>query len=183
MYMLRIVFAFWVDALLFLRARLRSQSALAAENVILRKQLALYWEWQVRPWRASAATRMRLILLPRCFAEKEALLIVQPAARIRWHRKGVRLLWRWRSTSGGRPRVPINIRRLIGRMADENPTGGEERIAAKLGRELDLRVSHRTVRRYRQDALEAGMVRRCILRRVEQTLQARLPLLPSLPGW
>jgi putative transposase len=38
----------------FLKASLRSQTALAAENLFLRKQLALYRERQVKPRRASS---------------------------------------------------------------------------------------------------------------------------------
>jgi hypothetical protein len=71
----------------------------------------------------------------------EALTIVQPETLIRWHWKGFRLLWRWRSTLGGRPRLPANLRRLIGTMAQCNQTWGEERIAAELLLELGTRVS------------------------------------------
>jgi len=78
----------------------------------------------VRPRRVSDATHLGLSLLARCFAWKDALIIVQPATLIRWHRQGFRLLWRWRSTPGGRLRLPANLRKLIATMAEDNSTSG-----------------------------------------------------------
>jgi putative transposase len=136
-----------IDLVRFLGASLRSRTALAAENLFLRKQLALYRERQVRPRRASDPLRLALVLLARCFAWREALSLVQPATLLRWHRGAFRLLWRWRSRPG-RPRLPADLQRLIAAMARDNPTWGEERIAAELLLKLGMRVSSRTVRRY-----------------------------------
>jgi hypothetical protein len=119
------VVAFWAAPLRFVAVSLRSRTALAAENLFLRRQLALYQERQVSPRRASDPTRVGLVLLARFFAWKEALIIVQPETLIRWHRKGFRLFWRWRSSPGGRPRLPADLRQLIGEMARSNPTWGE----------------------------------------------------------
>jgi hypothetical protein len=55
------------DALRFIRVGLRPRCALAAENLFLRKQLALYLERKVKPRRANAATRLTLVLLSRLF--------------------------------------------------------------------------------------------------------------------
>ena len=63
------------DSLMFLGMALRSRVARAAENLFLRKQLALYRERQVKPRRASDATRLGLVLLARCFAWHEALTL------------------------------------------------------------------------------------------------------------
>jgi putative transposase len=112
----------------------------------LRKQLALYREREVKPRRAPDATRLVLVLLARVFAWRDALLIVQPATLIRWHRQAFRLVWR--SRGQGRPRIPSELRQLIRSMAQANPTWGERRIAAELLVKLGLRVSPRTVRRY-----------------------------------
>jgi hypothetical protein len=69
----------------------RCQSAtewrLAAENLFLRKQLALYLERQVKPRRAKAATRLTLVLLSKLFVWREVLTVVKPETLIRWHRK------------------------------------------------------------------------------------------------
>ena len=76
------------------------------------------------------------------------LTIVQPDTLIRWHRKGFRLFWRWKSNARGRPRLPADLQQLIAAMARANATWGEERIAAELRLKLGLSVSPRTVRRY-----------------------------------
>ena len=55
--------------------------------------------------------------------------------------------WRWKCRVG-RPRIPIELRALIRRMALENPVWGEERIASELLVKLGIRVSPRTVRKY-----------------------------------
>jgi len=42
--------------------------------------------------------------------------IVQPETLVRWHRTGFRRYWRWTSNSrGGRPRVEMELRALIGK--------------------------------------------------------------------
>ncbi len=51
----------------------RSPSALAAENLFLRKQLALFQERQVKPHRADDATRWILAILSRWFDWRGAL--------------------------------------------------------------------------------------------------------------
>jgi putative transposase len=48
----------------------------------------------------------------------------------------------------GRPRLPKHIRDLIVRMALENPTWGQARVAAELSVKLGIDVSPRTVRKY-----------------------------------
>ena len=99
-----------LDALSFIRVSLRPRCALAAENLFLRKQLALYLERQVKPRRAKVATRLTLGLLSKLFAWRQALTVVKPETFIRWHREGFRLFWRWKSKSRGRPRVPAQLR-------------------------------------------------------------------------
>jgi putative transposase len=79
------------------------------------------------------------------------LVNVKPDTLIRWHRKGFRLFWRWKSKSTGRPRLPKDLRQLIREMAAENPTWGEERIANELKLKLGIRVSPRTVEKYLRD--------------------------------
>src|SRR5215831_2990009 len=118
----------------------RSRRALAAENLFLRKQLALFQERKVKPQRADDSTRLIMVILGRLFAWRDALVNVQPDTFIRWHRKGFRLLWRWKSRPLGRPRIPKDLRRLIREMAAENPTWGEERIANELKLKLTIRV-------------------------------------------
>ena len=136
-----------VDAVRFLRLCLRLRPTLAAENLFLRKQLALYQERHVPPRRATNATCLALVWLGRWFDWRNALAIVTPQTFTRWHRQGFRLFWRWKSKPG-RPPLPQNLQALIRRMALENPTWGQERIANELLLKLGLRVSPRTVRKY-----------------------------------
>ena len=91
----------------------RSRRALAAENLFLRKQLALFQERKVKPHRANDSTRLIMVILGGLFAWRDALVNVKPDTFIRWHRKGFRLFWRWKSRSPGRPRIPKDLRRLI----------------------------------------------------------------------
>ncbi|MGA3324410.1 MAG: hypothetical protein ABSF45_08045 [Terriglobia bacterium] len=79
------------DALRLIGVSLRQQCALAAENLFLRKQLALYMERNLKPRRATAATKLTLVLLSRMFAWRDALTVIKPDTLIRWHRKGFRL--------------------------------------------------------------------------------------------
>jgi putative transposase len=60
-----------LDFIRFLCSLFRSRCALAAENLFLRKQLALYRERQVRPRRATDATRLIMVLTSRLFAWKK----------------------------------------------------------------------------------------------------------------
>jgi len=127
------------DLLRLVNAWVRSQGSLVAENLFLRKQLAFYQEREVRPRRLTDATRLALVLWSRWFDWKDALVIVKPETLIGWHRKGFRLFWRWKSKPG-RPRLPKNIRELIVRMARENPTWGQERVASELSLKLGIYV-------------------------------------------
>ena len=136
-----------VDAACYLMLCLRPPTALAAENLFLRKQLALYQERHVKPRRTTDAIRFTLVWLGRWFNWRQALAVVQPATFTRWHRQGVRLFWRWKSQPG-RPPIPGALQALIRRLARDNPLRGEERIANELLLKLGLRVSPRTVRRY-----------------------------------
>ena len=126
----------------------RSHAHLAAENLFLRRQLALYVERQVRPRRADDATRIVLVALSRLIEWRRLLTVVKPDTLIRWHRKGFALCWRWKSKPHGRPRLPTDLQQLIAEMAAANCTWGEERIASELLLKLGIRVSPRTVRRY-----------------------------------
>lgn len=139
------------DAIRYIILGTRWSASIKAENLFLRKQLALYLEREVKPRRARDGTRLVLALLSNLFAWREALVIVKPDTLIGWHRKGFRLFWRWKSRPRGRPRLPADLRALIVEIGRDNPTWGEERIADELLLKLGIRVSPRTVRRYMPD--------------------------------
>ena len=125
-----------------------SRRALAAENLFLRKQLALFQERKVKPRRANDSTRWVMATLSRMFPWRSALVNVKADTLIRWHRQGFRLFWRWKSDPPGRPCLPKNLRQLIRQMAAQNVTWGQERIANELQLKLGIRVSPRTVEKY-----------------------------------
>jgi putative transposase len=119
----------------------RKKAAFSAENLFLRRQLAMYAERGQRP-------RHALVLLGKLFDWRSALVVVTPRTFIAWQRDLVRLLWSWKSRTTGRPPLPIDVRRLIATMADENPSWSPRRIASELRLKLGVRLSAQTVRRY-----------------------------------
>src|SRR5215472_4099860 len=87
------IFRLLLDSLRLIGASLQPQCRLAAENLFLRKQLALYLERQVKPRRAKAAARLTLVLLSKLFVWREILTIVKPETFIRWHRSRLSAVW------------------------------------------------------------------------------------------
>jgi putative transposase len=144
---LTVVWELLHDGLQFMHVFARSRTAVAAEILFLRKQLAYYQEHKIRPRRLTDAARLSLVFWSRLFDWKEALTVATPTTFIRWHRKSFKLYWRWKSR-GGRSPLPKDIRRLIARMASENVTWGEERVADELSLKLGISVSPRTIRKY-----------------------------------
>ena len=94
------------DAFRWLLLLSRTAESLLTEYLFRRQQLALYIERGVQPHRVEAATRISLALLARRFDWRGALVAVQPATMIRWHRAGWRLLWRMKSRAGRPDPVP-----------------------------------------------------------------------------
>jgi len=98
-------------------AALRSQTALAAENLLLRKQLALFREREKKAVATTAGDRFVFSRLTRFFDWRSALVIVKPDTLIGWHRAALRRFWRWKSRLVGRPPVKAEMRHLIWRIA------------------------------------------------------------------
>jgi putative transposase len=121
------------------------QTSVIAENLFLRRQLALYQERKTRRSSPTPATKLALVALSRFFPRASALAIVKPDTLVRWHRIGFRLFWRHKSRHTGRPPLPKNLRALVVTMARENPSWGEGRIADELSLKLGLYVDPRTV--------------------------------------
>jgi hypothetical protein len=116
-----LVLGFWT----FLRAVFFGSAAVALENVALRHQLLVLQRSVGRP-RLARWDRVFWLWLSRVWVSwRSSLVIVQPATVLAWHRRGFQLYWRWKSRapSVGRPRLDPELRRLIHRMACENPPG------------------------------------------------------------
>ena len=134
----------------FLGSWLRSQNNLTLENLALRQQLATFKRGHPRP-RISCFDRGFWILLRRIWSKWiNTLIIVKPETVIKWHRQGFKLYWNAISRRGkrrGRPRVSIEIRELIRRIALENLSWRAPRIHGELLK-LGFDVSERTISRY-----------------------------------
>jgi putative transposase len=141
--------------LTFIRLFFCTRVALVAENLFLRKQLALFQERKTRPRRTTGSFRLAMVALAKFFDWRKALVIVKPETFVRWHRTAFKMFWRGKSRKPGRPALPKDLRELVRQMACENPTWGEERIANELSLKLGIRVSPRTVGKY----LECGKPR------------------------
>jgi len=133
-----------------------SRLALGAENLFLRKQLALFQERKTKPRRTAASFRLAMVALAKFFDWRKALVIVKPETFVRWHRTAFKMFWRWKSRKPGRPALPRELRELVFGTARENPTWGEERIANELSLKLGIRVSLRTVGKYLERGEQRG---------------------------
>jgi putative transposase len=67
----RIFFQLIADFVVYLGLLIRPRKAIAAENLFLRRQLALYQERKVDPRRIDPATRITLTLLSRLLGCRE----------------------------------------------------------------------------------------------------------------
>ena len=119
----------------FVVPALRSKRDLALENAALRHQLMVLKRQSKVP-RIENRDRLFWISLMRLWPDwRSALSLVQPATVVRWHRRGFRAYWRWKSrTTGGRPRIDPEVRELIRDMWNSNPTWGKPRIRAEMGK-------------------------------------------------
>jgi transposase InsO family protein len=128
---------------------LRSRAALEAEILVLRHQLNLLR--RKAPNRLAFSNIDRLVfaglyrLSPNVL---DALKILKPETVIRWHRAGFRSYWGWMSRRrGGRPTVPLEIRRLIREMSIANPLWGAPRIHGELLK-LGIDIGQTSVAKY-----------------------------------
>jgi putative transposase len=124
----------------------RQQKALAyliEENRILRGQL------HGRRLRLSDDERRRLAVRGHRLGRRglrQVATIVTPDTILRWHRQLIARKWTYVKDRSSRRDVPIEIRRLVARMAEENPTWGYTRIRGAL-KNLGHRVGRSTIAR------------------------------------
>jgi putative transposase len=126
----------------------RSRLALQAEILALRHQLNVLKRSTHARRRLRISDRILWVWLSQLWPDwRSALLIVKPETVIRWHRKGFRLYWRWKSRHPGRPDTGREIRELIRKMCISNPTWGAPRVHGELLK-LGIEVSRSTVSKY-----------------------------------
>ena len=117
--------------------------------MILRQQLVVLRRKSPKRVRLWNRDRLLMVWLYRLYPTLlDAIIIVQPETVIRWHRRGFRAYWRWKSSrGGGRPRINRDVRALIRQMNRENPLWGAPRIHGELLM-LGIEVAESTVGRY-----------------------------------
>jgi hypothetical protein len=128
----------WLD-----RRQQDTVAYLIEENRILRKQL------QSRRLRLSDEERCRLAIRGHRLGRRtlrQVATIVTPDTILRWHRQLIARKWTYRNGRPSRAGMLAEIRRLIVRMAEENPTWGYTRIRGAL-KNVGHRVGGSTIAR------------------------------------
>ena len=145
----RPVVEFLFKLLLVARSKLKLRARLEAENIVLRQQVIVLSRKARSRVRLGNIDRLLFVWLYRMFPSiLNAITVVKPETVIRWHRRGFRAYWRWKTRRrGGRPRIDREIRDLIRRMSKENPLWGAPRIHGELLM-LGIAVAESTVARY-----------------------------------
>jgi transposase InsO family protein len=135
--------------LAILASPFRSKARLEAEIATLRQQLIVLQRKSRGRVRLNNGDRLFFVQLYGWFPSMlQVVQIIRPETLIRWHRTGFRSYWRWKSRNrGGRPRIDIELRALIGQMSLENPLWGAPRIHGELLK-LGFEVSQSTVAKY-----------------------------------
>src|SRR5687768_741210 len=142
--MLRLLFCF----LWWFGAFFRTRHDLALELAALRQQVGVLKRKNPKPTLDHYDRLFWLALRRVCSRWADVLLVVKPDTVVRWHRAGFRFYWRMLSRHRpGRPKLTLELRQLISRIASENPTWGAPRIHGELLK-LGFDLSERTVSRY-----------------------------------
>jgi putative transposase len=121
-----------------------SVAALEVENAVLRHQRRCCGGRSSgrRCWRRD---RVLLTAASTLLArERWSVFLVTPQTVLRWHRELVRKKWSYRRRSAGRPRLDPEVRKLVLRLARENPRWRCVRIQGEL-RKLGIRVGVTTI--------------------------------------
>ena len=128
---------------------LRSRAALEAEIWTLRQQINVLRRTAPKRLSFSVVDHLVFVGLYRLFPKIcDALAIVKPDTIVRWHRAGFRLYWCWKSRRrGGRPTVPLEIRKLIREMSIANSLWGAPRIHGELLK-LGIEIGQTSVAKY-----------------------------------
>src|ERR1700692_3388324 len=127
------------------------------EILALRQQVAVLKRKRPRP-RFNPWDRLFWATLRHVWSRwAEVLVVVKPETVVGWHRAGFRLFWRWQSRArGGRPKTTAEVRALIRRWAEENPTWGAPKIHGEL-QKLGFIVSETSVGRYLRSVRRRGV--------------------------
>jgi putative transposase len=133
-----------------LSLRFRSRAGLELELFARQHQVAVLRRQRKGRLRLFSTDRLLWLWLCRIWPQAlNAMVLVKPATVIQWHRKGIRLYWRWRSMSRspGRRKLCSATRDLIRQMCLANRLWGAPRSHGELLK-LGIEISQATVGRY-----------------------------------
>jgi putative transposase len=125
----------WLD-----RQERQALAYLMEETRVLRRQLGR------QGLQFTDADRCRLATLGRLGRRvfRQIATVVRPDTILRWHREFIARKWTYARKRFGRQRVLVEIRRLVVRMAEENPSWGYTRIQGAL-KNVGHRVGRSTI--------------------------------------
>src|SRR5260370_16235373 len=151
-FVFQFILALLTAALVFFRSRHDT----ALEILSLRQQIAVLKRKRPRPC-LNHLDRVFWTTLRQVWRRwSEVSVVVKPETVVGWHRAGFRLFWKWRSRKqGGRPKTTAEIRTLIRRLAEENPTWCAPKIHGEL-QKLGFVVSETSVGRYLRNVRRRG---------------------------
>ena len=128
----------------------RTRMELQLEVAALRHQVEVLRRDQRSRVRLTRLDRALWVLLYRLWSRcLDAMMIVKPETVVRWHRRGFRAFWSWKShpRGPGRPSVPSDIKNLIKRISRDNVLWGAPRIHGELLK-LGIEISQAAVSKY-----------------------------------
>src|SRR5215470_19128909 len=93
----------------------QSRSQLQVEVLVLRQQLIVLRRTAPKRVRLRVLDRLLFVLLYRLWpGVLDSIAVIQPDTIVRWHRRGFRALWWWKSRHRlGRPGIAKEVRDLI----------------------------------------------------------------------
>jgi transposase InsO family protein len=127
----------------------QSRSRLQVEILALRQQLIVLRRTAPKRVRMRVVDRLLFLLLYRLWpGVLDSIAVIQPDTIVRWHRRGFRALWRWKSRRRlGRPGIAKDTRDLIREISRANPLWGAPRVHGELLK-LGIDVAQSTVAKY-----------------------------------